>query len=80
MIIFFLYCDHREWDVHLNDLRFAYNTAIIHPSAPLPRPSYVFLNLGYELKPAHLLRRRYDSVTVIKSQDEREWLDRVKTL
>lgn len=27
MIIAFLDRDHREWDVHLNDFRFAYNTA-----------------------------------------------------
>ena len=53
MVVAFLGRDHREWDAHLRDFRFAYNTA--HHSSVGTSPA--FLNLGRELEPARSLRR-----------------------
>jgi len=61
MIVSFIGEDHREWDVHLADFRFAYNTAF-HSS---PGTSSAFLNLSRELLPPNLLRDRgWDTVGV----------------
>jgi len=64
MIIAFLDRDHRDWDVHLNDFRFAYNTA--HHSSIGTSPA--FLNLGRELERTHSLRRRTRQISEVESR------------
>lgn len=76
MIIAFLDRDHREWDVHLNDFRFAYNTA--HHSSIGASPA--FLNLGGELEPTHSLHRRCRDVTEVEPREAAEWSNRMRDL
>lgn len=76
MIISYLDRDHREWDVHLNDFRFAYNTA--HHSSIGASPA--FLNLGRELEPTQSLRRRYQDVTEVEPREPKEWSDRMRAI
>jgi len=59
--------DHREWDKHLSEFRFAYNTAF-HSSL---ETSPAFLNLGRELKPVQLLSR--NQATEVEARDIAEW-------
>ena len=51
MINSFLADDHRDWDLHLNELRFALNSAV-HSLGVSP----AFLNLGRNPVPSTLLR------------------------
>ena len=76
MIIAFLDRDHREWDVHLSDFRFAYNTA--HHSSIGTSPA--FLNCGRELEPARTVRRRRENVTEVQQSETGEWSKRMKDL
>ena len=57
MISCFVGSDHRDWDKHLADFRFAYNTAYHEALQATP----AFLNLGRELKARNRLRRRVES-------------------
>ena len=52
MIVAFLRDDHRDWDLHLHEFRFAYNTAV-HGSL---RVTLAFLNFGREPLPCRSLR------------------------
>lgn len=76
MIIAFLDRDHWEWDVHLNDFRFAYNIA--HHSSIGASPA--FLNLGRELELTHSLRRRCRDVTEVEPREAAEWSNRMRDL
>lgn len=76
MIVAYLDRDHREWDAHLSDFRFAYNTA--HHSSI--GTSLAFLNLGRDLEPANSLRRRAEGGVVVEPSDPTQWSDRLKTL
>jgi len=60
MIILFIEKDHREWDKHLSEFRFAYNTAFYSSLETSP----AFLNLGRELNPAQLLNRNQETTEV----------------
>ena len=57
MLSCFVGSDHRGWDTHLADFRFAYNTAYHEALQATP----AFLNLGRELKARNGLRRRVES-------------------
>ena len=57
MLSCFVESDHRYWDEHLSDIRFAYNTAYHEALQATPE----FLNLGRELKARNRLRRRVES-------------------
>lgn len=74
MIIAFIEKDHREWDEHLADFRFAYNTAC-HLSLGV---SPAFLNLGRELEPVHSMSRR--GVTEIEQGDTVKWATRMREI
>ena len=76
MIIAFIEKDHREWDMHLADLRFAYNTAFHSSLGTSP----AFLNLGRELLPKELLRERDKDVTEVVPTDTANWSQRMKKL
>ncbi|XP_025264935.1 uncharacterized protein K02A2.6-like [Camponotus floridanus] len=76
MIIAFLERDHREWDQHLKDFRFAYNTA--HHSAIGASPA--LLNLGRELSPANSLRARNTETAEVETRDPAEWSERMQNL
>jgi hypothetical protein len=76
MIVAFIEKDHREWDMHLADFRFAYNTAFHSSLGTSP----AFLNLGRELTPTNSLRYREQEVTDIEARDTAEWAGRMKEL
>jgi len=76
MIIAFLGQDHREWDVHLKDFRFAYNTA--HHSSIGASPAFV--NLGRELEPIHSLRRRCRTAVEVRAGEAAGWAERMEKL
>ncbi|XP_011068826.1 PREDICTED: uncharacterized protein LOC105154798 isoform X4 [Acromyrmex echinatior] len=76
MIVAFLGRDHREWDAHLRDFRFAYNTA--HHSSIGTSPA--FLNLGRELEPAWSLRREGRGATEVELRDPANWQERMRRL
>ena len=76
MIIAFIGRDHREWDEHLSEFRFAYNTAF-HSSIGV---SPAFLNLGRELSPIHSLRRGNRVATEVEITDTAEWGERMRGL
>ncbi|XP_025266173.1 uncharacterized protein LOC112638514 [Camponotus floridanus] len=75
MIIAFIEKDHREWDEHIADFRFAYNTACHSSLGASP----AFLNLGRELEPAHSVKRR-QGVTEIEQGDTANWATRMKNM
>ena len=76
MIVAFLERDHREWDRHLKDFRFAYNTA--HHSSIGTSPA--MLNLGRELAPVNFLRARNAEIAEVEPRDPVEWSERMKKL
>lgn len=76
MIVAFVEKDHREWDLHLADFRFAYNTAY-HTSLGT---SPAILNLGRELVPPNLLRHCDEDVTDLTVRDPAEWSQRMRDL
>lgn len=76
MIIAFIEKDHREWDEHLSEFRFAYNTAF-HTSLGT---SPAFLNLGRELEPVRSLSRQTSTVTEVENRDTAEWSERMKKI
>ena len=57
MIVAFLRDDHKEWDLHLHEFRFAYNTAV-HGSLKV---TPAFLNFGREPLPYRSLRKEVDA-------------------
>lgn len=76
MMIAYLDQDHREWDVHLNEFRFAYNTAY-HTSIKL---SPAFLNLGRIPSPVDSLWRSREGEVVIEQGDAESWSERMLRL
>lgn len=76
MIVAFLERDHREWDQHLKNFRFAYNTA--HHSSIGASPA--FLNLGRELLPVNSLRARNAEAAEVEMRDPAEWSERMQNL
>ncbi|XP_029169373.1 uncharacterized protein LOC114939266 [Nylanderia fulva] len=76
MIISFIDKDHREWDEHLPEFRFAYNTACHSSLGASP----AFLNLGRELVPVYSLSRRTQQATEVTAEDTAKWADRMRKL
>ncbi|XP_025264651.1 uncharacterized protein LOC112638032 [Camponotus floridanus] len=75
MIIAFIEKEHREWDEHIADFRFAYNTACHSSLGASP----AFLNLGRELEPVHSMKRN-QGVTEIEPGDTAKWATRMKDM
>jgi len=71
IIISFIEKDHREWNKHLSEFRFAYNIAF-HSLGTSP----VFLNFGREL-PVQLLSRNQEAIEV---RNTAEWSERMRKL
>ncbi|XP_011168880.1 uncharacterized protein LOC105202185 [Solenopsis invicta] len=69
MITAFVERDHREWDVHLNEFRFAYNSAH-HTSL---QATLAFLNYGREPLPVGLHREQDDVGVEIEEANPVEW-------
>lgn len=76
MIRAFLDADHREWDMHLQAFRFAYNTA--HHSSINATPA--FANFGREPEPAISLKRDLEGDPEVVQQPPEKWLERMKRL
>ena len=71
MIVAFLRDDHRDWDLHLHEFRFAYNTAV-HGSLRVTLGS---LNYGREPLPYRSLRNEADVKEQRCAPEPSEWLE-----
>ena len=76
MIVSFLGNNHGDWDLHLNEFRFAYNTAV-HGSLKV---SPAFLNFGWDPLPFRSMRRELEGTTQHKQPDVFKWTERMKRL
>lgn len=76
MMVSFIENDHKAWDEHLPEFRFAYNTA--HHSTINNTPA--FLNLGREPKPHNFYRRREEGELEIEPLPPEEWSTRMQEL
>jgi len=74
MITTFLENDHREWDLHLDEFRFAYNTAF-HTSLGTP----AFLNLEREPRPIQAVRDRVEANVETEKTSPDKWTPRGST-
>lgn len=73
MIAAYVDQDHKTWDAHVEDFRFAYNTARHAATKMTP----AFLNLGRELEPRTSLRREIEGEVEIEPASPQEWIDRL---
>ena len=73
MIISFLGQDHREWDLHVYEFRFAYNTAS-HSSSKL---SPTFLNFGRDPLLPNSWKLELERDLPIEKQSETDWESRM---
>lgn len=76
MIMAYIEQDHRDWDKHLSDFRFAYNTAC-HASTKM---TPAFLNFGRNPEPKKSWRRAAEGVSDIKPVDPKIWSERMRRL
>ena len=76
MINSFLADDHRDWDLHLNELRFALNSAV-HSSLEV---SPAFLNLGRNPFPSTLLWNHMENPIPTSPPDLNKWKTRASRL
>ncbi|XP_029680942.1 uncharacterized protein K02A2.6-like [Formica exsecta] len=76
MIVAFLERDHRKWDEHLRDFRFAYNIA--HHSSIGTSPA--LLNLGREPTPINSIRERCANVDEVEQRNPAEWSERMRKM
>ncbi|KMQ84151.1 retrovirus-like pol polyprotein [Lasius niger] len=74
MVIAFLEHDHRDWDIHLAEFRFAYNTAF-HTSL---QATPAFLNLGREPNPANA--RQEGPEPELEVDDTAKWKERMERI
>lgn len=68
--------DQREWDVHLHEFRYAYNSAFHSSLQSTP----AFANFGREPAPAVSMRRELEGDLEIVPRDPIEWIERMKRL
>lgn len=68
--------DQREWDKHLHEFRYAYNTAL-HSSL---KSTPAFANSGREPQAAVSLRRQLEGEMEITPRQPEEWLSRMRRL
>ncbi|XP_014299735.1 uncharacterized protein LOC106694093 [Microplitis demolitor] len=76
MIRAFIGADHCEWDLHLHEFRFAYNTAFHSSVGATP----AFANFSREPEAAISLRREVEGVVEIIPRPHQEWVDRMARL
>lgn len=73
MIVAFLGQDHRDWDVHVKEFRFAYNTST-HSST---KYSPAFLNFGREPLVANTVKQLMEKDMRIEPLDHADWAKRI---
>ena len=73
MIVAYLDQDQRDWDKHLKEFRFAFNTAV-HSSTKM---SPAFVNLGREPLAKNTLRRELENDKDIEHSSTEEWSERM---
>ncbi|XP_046145669.1 WW domain-binding protein 11-like [Osmia bicornis bicornis] len=76
MITTFVGEDHRNWDKHLPEFCFAYNTAVHSSSLVSP----AFLNFGRNPRPIQNLRHGIKSDSLIIPRNPQEWSNRISRL
>lgn len=76
MIIAYVEHDHREWNIHLHDFRFAYNTA--HHTSLGTSPA--FLNFGRCPKAVNTLRQQVEGPPEIERQEPKLWAERMRRI
>ena len=76
MIISYVGNNHRPWDEHLAEFRFAYNTAY-HSSL---KTSPAFLNYGRDPEPVSSPRRGGDPELKIDPRAPESWSERMKKI
>ena len=80
MVVIFIKHDHRTWDHHLTEFRFAYNTAL-HTSI---RTTPAFLNFGRNPRAVNTLRGQQapflSDPGKLETQDPTVWSDRMERL
>uniref|UniRef100_A0A6V7KPR9 Integrase catalytic domain-containing protein n=1 Tax=Bracon brevicornis TaxID=1563983 RepID=A0A6V7KPR9_9HYME len=69
--------DHTEWDIHIADIVYAYNTA---PHSSLGNISPAYLNFGRELKPPKYMRGRINPQPEELRPIEGDWRARVANM
>ena len=68
--------DHRNWDLHVHEFRYAVNTAVQSTTKVSP----AFLNFGRHSRPVKSLRREVESGKLVERIDPKTWGDRMKRL
>ncbi|XP_025268292.1 uncharacterized protein K02A2.6-like [Camponotus floridanus] len=76
MITAFLESDHREWDLHLAEFRFAYNTAY-HTSL---HATPAFLNFGREPQPINTVRGGHEQAVEVAETNPASWKERMERI
>ncbi|XP_025269887.1 uncharacterized protein LOC105256474 [Camponotus floridanus] len=76
MITAFLENDHREWDIHLAEFRFAYNTTY-HTSL---QATPAFLNFGREPPPVNTVRGRQQPAVEVAETNPANWKERIERI
>ena len=76
MIVAFLRDDHKEWDLHLHEFRFAYNTPVDGSLRVTP----AFLNFGREPLPYRSLRSEVNVKHERCFPEPSDWLERMERL
>lgn len=76
MIISFLEKDHRDWDLHLSEFRFAYNTSY-HSSL---HTSPAFLNFGRNPKPVNTSQLTSPENVEVEPQPPELWVARMERM
>ena len=73
MIISYIDKDHRTWDQHLAEFRFAYNTACHSSLGTSP----AFLNFGRDPLPINSLRKRATGKPEVELRQPDQWFERM---
>ena len=76
MIRSFIGQDHRDWDVHINDFRFAYNSSLHSTNKTTP----AYLNLGKELLPRKTFRGLVEGEVDLPDPNLSVWTDRMSRM
>ena len=76
MISTFVRADHRNWDIHIHEFRYAVNTVMQASTKVSP----AYLNFGRQPHPVKSLRREVEGPRVIEKIKPGVWEDRMKWL
>ena len=76
MIVSFIEDDHRDWDIHLDEFAFAYNTSVHSTTRSTP----AFLNMGREPRPINSVRQLAEQINEPAPPDLEGWESRMSRL